>query len=98
MSLKFQQIITNHVILDNTLDDEISGYLDVELIKLAINIKRQVILVLDPWYKKLNLVSSFIGHDIDKLIINEYDEKSLLLMLLKCYEHSHQIFIAPDNS
>jgi hypothetical protein len=48
MSLKFQQDITNHVILDNTLDNEISGYSDVELIELTINIKRQVILVLDP--------------------------------------------------
>ncbi len=43
-------------------------------------------------------MSSFIGHDISKLIINEYDEKSLFPMLLKCYEHSHQISGAPDNS
>ncbi len=49
MSLKFQQDIINHVILDNTLDDEIGGYLDVELIKLPFNIKRQMILVLDPF-------------------------------------------------
>jgi hypothetical protein len=49
MSLKFQQDIINHVILDSTLDDEIGGYLDVELIKLPKNIKRQVISVLDPF-------------------------------------------------
>jgi hypothetical protein len=46
----------------------------------------------------MHLMSSFIGHDISKLIINEYDEKSLFPMLLKCYEHSHQISGAPDNS
>ncbi len=121
MGLKFQQDITNHVILDSTLDDEIGGYLDVELIKLTINIKRQVILVLDPFlcflqkfepkkthnmlclmldprYKNLHLISSFIGCDISKLIVNEYDENSLFSMLLKCYEHSHQISKTPDNS
>jgi len=43
-------------------------------------------------------VFSFIGCDIGRLIINEYDEKSLFLMLLKCYEHLHQIFGALDNS
>jgi hypothetical protein len=121
MNLKFQQDIINHVILNSTLNDEIGGYLNVELIKFTINIKRQVILVLDPflsflwrfepkkahnmlclmldpWYKNLCLVFSFIGCDIGKLIVNEYDEKSLLPMLLKCYGHSHQIFGAPNNS
>jgi hypothetical protein len=111
----------HHVILDSTLDDEIGGYLDVELIKLPKNIKRQVIsvldpflsflgrfepkkvhnmlcLMLDPWYKNLCFVSSFIERDIGKLIVNEYDEKSLLVMLLKCYEHSHQISWTPNNS
>jgi hypothetical protein len=55
-------------------------------------------LMLDPWCKNLCLMFSFIGCDIDKLIVNEYDEKSLFAMLLKCYGHSHQIFGAPNNS
>jgi len=48
-SLKFQQDIINHVILDNTFDDEIGGNLDVELIKLTINNKSLMILVLNPF-------------------------------------------------
>jgi hypothetical protein len=43
-------------------------------------------------------MSSFIRRDIGRLIVNEYDEKSLLSMLLKCYEHSHEIFGILDNS
>ncbi len=118
---QFQQNIINCVIPNNTLDDGIGGYLNVELIELAINMKWQVILVLDPFlsflwrfklkkahnmlcfmldpqYKNLHLMSSFIRRDIGRLIVNEYDEKSLLLMLLKCYEHSHEIFGTLNNS
>jgi hypothetical protein len=39
MSLKFQQDITNRVIPNSTLNDEIGGYSNVELIELAINIR-----------------------------------------------------------
>jgi hypothetical protein len=49
INFKFQQDIINCVIPNSTLDDGIGGYLDVELIELSINIKRQMILVLDPF-------------------------------------------------
>jgi hypothetical protein len=44
-------------------------------------------LMLDLQYKNLHVMTSFVGRDISKLILNEYDENSLFSMLLKCYEH-----------
>jgi hypothetical protein len=70
MGLKFQQDITNHVILDSTLDDEISGYLDVELIELAINIKRQVISVSDPFLSFLRRFEPKKTHNMLCLMLN----------------------------
>jgi hypothetical protein len=48
MCLKFQQDIMNHVILDNMINDEIGGYSNVKLAYFNMNIKKQIICVLDP--------------------------------------------------
>jgi len=46
-------------------------------------------LMLDPRFKTLRIMSSFIGCEQVKAIVEEYDKKSLFLMLLKCYYHLH---------
>jgi hypothetical protein len=48
-------------------------------------------LMLDPKFKKLLLLSSLIGCEQSKVIVEEYDKKSLFLMLLKCYYHLHSL-------
>jgi len=39
----------------------------------------------------LHLVSSLIGHEQGKAIVEKYDKKSLFPMLLKCYYHLHPL-------
>ncbi len=48
-------------------------------------------LMLDPRFKTLRLMSSFIGLEQSKAIVEEYDKKYLFLMLLKCYYHLHPL-------
>ncbi len=45
--------------------------------------------MLDPRFKTFCLVSSLIGHEQRKAIVEEYDKKSLFPMLFKCYYHLH---------
>ncbi len=46
---------------------------------------------LDPKFKSLCLVSSFIGHGQRVTIVEEYNERSLYPMLLKCYHYLHLV-------
>jgi hypothetical protein len=46
-------------------------------------------LMLDPRFKNLHLVSSFVGRKEGVNIVDEYDRKTLYPMLLKCYHHLH---------
>jgi hypothetical protein len=48
-------------------------------------------LMLDPRFKTLCLVSSFIGLEQSKAIVEAYDKNYLFLMLLKCYYHLHPL-------
>ncbi len=48
-------------------------------------------LMLDPILKTLHLVSSFIGLEWGKAIVEEYDKKSLFPMFMKCYYHLHPL-------
>jgi hypothetical protein len=48
-------------------------------------------LMLDPQFKSLPMVSSFVGHEQDISIVKKYDRKSLQPMLLKCYHHLHLV-------
>jgi len=120
ISLKLQQDITNIATPDNMVDDEIGEYSNVELAKKIINVKRQIICVLNPFlsslqkfeskvshnmlcfmlnpqYKNLPFIFLFIGHDTIILILNEYDKKSLILIMLKCYEHLYHNFGTLDS-
>jgi len=40
----------------------------------------------DPCYKNLRIVCLFIGHQKGIFTVQEYDQKSLCPMLVKCYE------------
>jgi hypothetical protein len=45
-------------------------------------------LMLDPRFKSLHIITSFVGRD-QEVVVEEYDKKSLYLMLVKCHEHLH---------
>jgi hypothetical protein len=46
-------------------------------------------LMLDPRFKSLHLIFSFIGREEGISIVDEYDKRTLYPMLLKCYHHLH---------
>ncbi len=48
--------------------------------------------MLDPRFKNICLVSSFIGLEQGKAIVEEYDRKPLYPMLLKCHHLLHPLF------
>jgi hypothetical protein len=48
-------------------------------------------LMLDPRFKSLCLVSSFIGREQGVAIVEKCDSKSLYPMLLKCHHHLHPL-------
>jgi hypothetical protein len=48
-------------------------------------------LMLDPRFKNLCLVSCFVGQEEGVSIVDEYDKRTLYLMLLKCYHHLHPL-------
>ncbi len=49
-------------------------------------------LMLDPKFKSLKLISSFIGHKHGVAIIKEYDRKSLFPIFFKSYHRLHSLF------
>ncbi len=48
-----------------------------------------IFLMLNPRFKNLHIVSSFVGRKKNVNLVEEYDKKSLYLMLVKCHEHLH---------
>ncbi len=48
-------------------------------------------LMLDPRFKSLCFVFSFIEREQGVAIVEEYDRKSLYPMLLKCHHHLHPL-------
>jgi hypothetical protein len=48
-------------------------------------------LMLDPRFKTFCLMSSLIGHEQGKAIVDECDKKSLFPMFFKCYYHLHPL-------
>ncbi len=49
-------------------------------------------LMLDLKFKNLHLMFSFIALERGKVIVKEYDKKTLYPMLLNCYHHLHPLF------
>jgi hypothetical protein len=50
-----------------------------------------LLLMLDPRFKNLHLVFSFVGPEQGISIVEENDRKSLQLLLLKRYHHLHPL-------
>jgi hypothetical protein len=48
-------------------------------------------LLINPRLKNICLVFSFIGYEYDISIAEEYDRKSIYLMLMKYYHHLHPL-------
>jgi hypothetical protein len=48
-------------------------------------------LMLDPRFKNLHIVSSFVGREQGVALVEEYDRKSLYPMLVKCHDHLHPL-------
>jgi hypothetical protein len=47
--------------------------------------------MLNPRFKTLCLVSSFIGYEQGKAIIEKYDQKTIFPMLFKCHYNLHPL-------
>ncbi len=48
-------------------------------------------LMLDPRFKNLRIISSIVGREQNVALVEEYDRKSLYLMLVKCHENLHPL-------
>ncbi len=48
-------------------------------------------LILDPKFKSLCIISSFVGREQGVAFVEEYDKKTLYPMLVKCQEHLHPL-------
>jgi hypothetical protein len=54
-------------------------------------------LMLDPRFKNLCIVSSFVEQDQSVSFVVKYDKKSLYPMLVKCHEHLHPLIRLDRN-
>jgi hypothetical protein len=45
--------------------------------------------MLDPRFKSLHLISSFVGQEEGAIIVDKYDRRTLYHMFLKCYHNFH---------
>jgi hypothetical protein len=56
-----------------------------------------IFLMLNPRFKNLCIVSSFVGREQGVALVEEYDRKSLYLVLVKCHEHLHPLVRLDKN-
>jgi hypothetical protein len=81
--------------LESSIKNEVFLVLDYFLSFLRKNEKRKAFnmffLMLDPRFKMLRLVSSLIGHEQGKVIVEIFYKQSLFSMFLKCYYHLHPL-------
>jgi hypothetical protein len=50
-------------------------------------VHNMIFLMLDPRFKSLRIVSSFVGREQGVVLVEEYDRKSLYPIFVKCHEH-----------
>jgi hypothetical protein len=50
-----------------------------------------IFVMLDPRFKSLWILSSFVGWEQGVSLVEKYDRKSLYPMSVKCYEHLHPL-------
>jgi hypothetical protein len=71
----------------NVLDSFLSFFKKYENKK----VHNMIYLMLDPRFKSLCIISSFVGREQGVVLVEEYDRKSLYPMLVKCHEHLHPL-------
>jgi len=80
---------------------EVINVLDYFLSFLKVYDKRpahnMISLMLDPRYKKLHIVSSFVKKEQGVVLVEEYDRKSLYPMLVKFHKHLHPLVRSEMN-
>jgi hypothetical protein len=88
-------------LLASNIKSEVINVLDFFLSFLKVYHKRKVhniiFFMLDPRYKNLHIVSSFVGKEQSVTLIEEYDKKSLYPMLVKCHKHLHPLMRSKRN-
>jgi hypothetical protein len=82
-------------LLASNIRMEVINVLDSFLSFLKVYDKKKthnmISLILDPKYKGLRIISSFVGREQGVALVEEYDKKSLYPMLVKCHEHLHPL-------
>jgi hypothetical protein len=85
-------IISDELYLQaSNIKREVINVLDFFLSFLKVYDKRKAHNMLDLRYESLQIVSSFVGREQGVALVEEYDRKSLYLMLVKCHEHLHPL-------
>jgi hypothetical protein len=60
-------------------------------------VHNMISLMLDPRFKSLPIVSSFVGKEQGVALVKEYDRKTLYPMLVKCHEHLYPLVRLDTN-
>jgi hypothetical protein len=80
---------------------EITNVLDyfLSFLKKYENMKthNMISLMLNPKFKSLCMMSSFVGKERGVVLVEEYDKFFLYLMLVKCHEHLHPLVRLDKN-
>jgi hypothetical protein len=88
-------------LLTSNIRREVINVLDFFLSFLSIYDKRKghnmIFLMLNPRYKSLHIVLSFVGKVQGVALVEEYDRKSLYPTLVKCHEHLHPLVRSEMN-
>jgi hypothetical protein len=94
--MKIDSIVSNELfLLDFNIRREVINVLDSFLSFLMKyenwNSHNMISLMLDPRFKSLRIISSFVGRVQGVVLVKEYDRKTLYPMLVKCHEHLHPL-------
>jgi hypothetical protein len=88
-------------LLASNIKSEVINVLDFFLSFLKVYDKRKarnmISLMLDPRYKSLCIISSFVRREQGVAFIKEYDRKSLYPKLVKCHEDLHPLVKSKTN-
>jgi hypothetical protein len=94
-------VIDELFLLFSNIRREVINVLDsfLSFFKICDNTKahNMVSLMLNPRFKILCIISSFVGMEQDVVLVKEYDRKSLYPMLVKCHEHLHPLVRSDKN-
>jgi hypothetical protein len=89
-------------LLASNIRKEVINVLDCFLSFFKIYDKKKthnmIFLMLNPWYKSLHVVSSFVGTEQGVAFVEEYDKKSLYPMLVECHEHLYPLMRSKTDS